>query len=253
MDRRSLILEKAQRTGRVMVDDLAQEFGVSTHTIRRDINVLCEQAKLRRLHGGAEFIDGSANLPYSMRAILNANAKTAIAAEVASLIPDEATVFISIGTTPAMVAAELAGKNGLTVITNNLNAAMAVAQNTTHRIILPGGELRLPDRDMINLAAIRLFEGYRADFGIYGVGGIDPDGSLLDFHEEEVQIRQQIHSNAHQSILVADKTKFGRRAAAVGGHLNEADYMVIDDRPDGDFSNLLDDYSGQLIVAREEA
>src|SRR6056297_831985 len=108
MDRRSASLEMAQRQGRVMVDALSRELGVSSHTVRRDLNALCEESKLRRLHGGAEFVDGSANMPYGARSVLHFEGKTRIARIVAGMVPDGATVFISIGTTPALAARALA-------------------------------------------------------------------------------------------------------------------------------------------------
>ena len=252
MDRKEQILQLARREGRVMVDGLAEAFGVSAHTIRRDINALCEEAKLRRLHGGAEYIEGQANLPYHARAVLNFDEKSAIAREVAKVIPDGATLFISIGTTPAIVAGALAEKQALTVITNNLNAALALSENPGNRIILPGGEMRLPDRDILGPEAVELFRTYRADFGIYGVGGIDHDGSLLDFHAAEVQMREQMRANSRRSILVADRTKFGRRAAAVGGQLNEAGMVVLDRAPGADWQPLLDGYPGKLVLAMEQ-
>lgn len=253
MDRKEQILQVARRDGRVMVEDLAQAFGVSAHTIRRDINTLCEEAKLRRLHGGAEYIEGQANLPYHARAVLNYDEKSAIARAVAAEIPDEATIFISIGTTPAIVAGALSGKRALTVITNNLNAAFALSENPSNRIILPGGEMRLPDRDLLSPEAVELFSTYRADFGIYGVGGIDSDGSLLDFHASEVQMREQMRLNSRRSILVADRTKFGRRAAAVGGRLQEADMLVLDRAPEAPYADLLEGYTGQLMLTMEPA
>jgi len=252
MDRKEQILQLARREGRVMVDGLAEAFGVSAHTIRRDINALCEEAKLRRLHGGAEYIEGQANLPYHARAVLNFDEKSAIAREVARVIPDGATLFISIGTTPAIVAGALAEKQALTVITNNLNAALALSENPGNRIILPGGEMRLPDRDILGPEAVELFRTYRADFGIYGVGGIDHDGSLLDFNAAEVQMREQMRANSRRSILVADRTKFGRRAAAVGGQLDEAGMVVLDRAPGADWQPLLDGYPGKLVLAMEQ-
>lgn len=251
MDRREQILQQARRDGRVMVEELALAFGVSAHTIRRDINTLCEEAKLRRLHGGAEYIEGHANLPYQARAVLNFDAKSTIARAVAAEIPDEATIFISIGTTPAIVAGALAGKQALTVITNNLNAAFALSENPSNRIILPGGELRLPDRDLLGPEAVELFSTYRADYGIYGVGGIDSDGSLLDFHASEVQMREQMRINSRRSILVADRSKFGRRAAAVGGHMREADMLVLDRAPEAPHAQLLEDCRGKLVLAMQ--
>jgi DeoR family glycerol-3-phosphate regulon repressor len=183
--------------------------------------------------------------------VLNFSAKKQIALEVAKIVSDGTTIFISIGTTPALVAQALANKEALTVITNNLNAAMALSGNSTNRIILPGGEMRLPDRDFLNEASIELFTNYRADFGIFGVGGIDIDGSLLDFHEPEVRAREQIRANSHTSILVVDSSKFGRRAAAVGGKLSDANTIVLDRRPIPAFSALLEPLEKQLVIAQD--
>lgn len=235
-----------------MVDALSRELGVSSHTVRRDLNALCEESKLRRLHGGAEFIDGSANVPYAARSVLNFDAKHRIATRVADLVPDEATVFISIGTTPALVAAALVAKEALTVVTNNLNAAMVLAENSANRIILPGGEMRLPDRDFLGEASIELFASYRADFGIFGVGGIDTDGSLLDFHEPEVRAREKIRENSRVSVLVADGSKFGRRAAAVGGHLSDVDRIVLDRHPGPAFAEFLAPMEERLLLAQDD-
>ena len=253
MDRREHILEVARRDGRITVEALSAELGVSPHTIRRDINQLCEEAKLRRLHGGAEFIGDRINWPYGQRAVLHYEAKRRIAAAVAAEVPDNASVFISIGSTPALVAEALAAHDGLTVITNNMNAALALSVNMSNRIILPGGELRLPDLDFIDSTATRVFTSYRADFAIYGVGGVETDGSLLDFHEPEVRARELMRHNARQSILVADRSKFLRRATAVGGWIHDADLVVIASLPDPAYQPLLRDLRGRLIVSREAA
>lgn len=253
MNRQAAILETAQARGRVMVDELAELLRVSAHTVRRDINALCEQGKLRRLHGGAEFIEGSSNLPYAARSSLNVAGKQQIAAHVAHLIPDGATLFFSIGTTPAVVAAAIADREGLTVITNNLNAAMALCEAPDARIILPGGELRLPDRDILGSRALEMFTAYRADFAIFGAAGIDSDGALMDFHVPEVRIRQTARSNARQSILVVDRSKFGRLAPAVGGHVGEADLVVTDARPGADFANVLDRIGERLVITGEQS
>lgn len=247
-DRQGTILRLAERDGRVSVDALAADLGVSPHTIRRDINLLCEENRLRRLHGGAAFVPPATNIPYGSRAVLNAAAKARIAAAAAALIPDGSTIFLSIGTTPALVANALKEKT-LTVITNNLNAAMALAENDRNRIVLPGGELRLPDRDLLGESAIAMFAAYRADFGIYGVGGIDRDGTLLDFHESEVRAREEVRRRCRTAILVADVSKFGRRAAAAGGDLYEADRIVLDALPGAPFDDLVTGLGDRVRIA----
>jgi hypothetical protein len=71
-------------------------------------------------------------------------------------------------------------------------------------ITIAGGTLRPFDRDIIGDMAVRFFSDFKADIGIFGVGGIDDDGALLDFYAGEVQARQAIAANCRTSLLVAD-------------------------------------------------
>ncbi len=247
--RRQTIVELTLQQKFVAVDDLAQTLGVSAQTVRRDINHLCDMNVLRRRHGGAEVFESELNAPYDQRAATNPSAKRAIALAAAGLIPDGSTIAISIGTTPMMVADALAGKKNLTVVTNNLNAAMSLSREATNRIILPGGEMRLPDRDILGDQVIEFFGNYRTEFGIFGVGGVAEDGGLLDFHRAEVRIREKIRQNARMSILVLDSSKLGRSAPALGGAIHEMNLIVLDRRPKDHFANLLDDLGDRLILA----
>lgn len=142
--RRELIIEMTQQEGNVSVETLVEVLGVSAQTIRRDINHLCNDNRLRRRHGGVERFEQPLNTPYDQRAITNHSEKRAIAMAAADMIPNGSTLFISIGSTPAMVAEALHDKTGLTVMTNNLNAAMALSSELTNRVILPVGNYASP-------------------------------------------------------------------------------------------------------------
>lgn len=215
-------------SGFVAIEALAERFMVTPQTIRRDVNALCDMNVLRRRHGGAEMLNRESNLSYDTRRITHLTGKQAIAAKAAQLIPNRSSVLIGIGTTLEQVALALAGHDDLTIVTNNLNAALALSANRSNRIIVPGGTLRLPDRDFLGAEVEALFRSYRADFGIYGVGGIDEDGALLDFDRAEVEARQAIRESSRASILVADVSKFGRQAPAKGGHIRDADHFITD-------------------------
>ncbi len=251
--RKKLIVGLARQRNLVTVDGLARHLQVSPQTIRRDLNGLCQENVLRRKHGGAELFEGPLNQPYDQRSTTNPEAKRAIGEAAAKAVPDGATIFISIGTTPEMVARALASKKGLTVVTNNLNAAMALSRETSNRIILPGGEVRLPDRDIIGDEALALFDNYRAEYGIFGVGGVDTDGSLLDFHSSEVRIREKIRANARVSLLVVDSTKFGRAAPAAGGRLSDVDRIITDKPAAGAFAEIFKQVAERIEYAPEVA
>lgn len=238
-----------EERGVMSVGALADLMGVSMQTIRRDIDLLCEADTLRRRHGRIELAAGNLNTPFDQRAATNALRKQDIGEAAAALIPDEATLFMSIGSTPLSVARALRRRKNLTVITNNLNAAMVLSDETSNRIILPGGELRLPDRDILGDDVVDFFGRYRAEFAVFGVAGVTEDGSLLDFHSAEVRARERIRANAQTSILVLDCSKFGRMAPAAGENIRDMDRVVLDERPDGVFAPMIEEVEDRVLLA----
>ncbi len=247
--RRETIAALVSERGAVSVGALADLLDVSMQTIRRDIDALCENEGLRRQHGRVELNRKRLNTPFDQRADTNAEGKNAIGEVAARLVPDGATLFLSIGSTPLSVAKALLRRKELTVITNNLSAAMALSEEISNRIILPGGELRLPDRDILGSEVLDMMGQYRAEFAIFGVAGVAEDGGLLDFHSAEVQVREKMRENAQTSILVTDSSKFGRLAPALGGHIAEADYVVLDRPPNGTFAPLIEQVGDRLTLA----
>ena len=244
--RRDLIQQLAQERGGVSVGALAEMLGVSMQTIRRDLDVLCDGETLRRVHGRIELAEDRLNTPFDQRAGTNLVGKRAIGEAVASKIPDGATLFLSIGSTALSVARSLHRRKQLTVITNNLSAAMALSEEVSNRIILPGGEIRLPDRDFVGEEVVAFFQRYRADYAIFGTAGVDVDGKLLEFHQSEVRATEQMRRNAQTSVLAIDRSKFGRLAPAVGCNLADIDLIICDRAPAEPFPALFSDLGCQV-------
>jgi len=230
------------------VEALAQRFGVTNQTIRRDLQRLCDYGLARRRHGGVEQLVLTRNQAYTSRQILNSTAKAAIAAEVARCIPDGASLAFSIGTTPELVAQYLTGHQNLNIITNNLNVAMALAASPTAIITVAGGRMRNDDRDILGAAAESLFAAYKVDFGIFGVAGVDADGTLLDFDEAEVAIRQTILANCRTSFLVLDYSKFGRVAHVRGGSVTHVSRIFCDQQPPEGILALLEGFATETVI-----
>lgn len=247
--RRDLIQQVVQERGGVSVGALAELLGVSTQTIRRDLEVICDGETLRRVHGRIELSPDRLNTPFDQRADTNLPGKRAIAEVVARAIPNGATLFLSIGSTPVEVAKALMHRQELTVITNNLGAAMALSHEVSNRILLPGGELRLPDRDIIGEEAVQFFSRFRAEFAVFGVAGVAEDGGLLDFHPAEVRARMQMQENAQKSILAVDRSKFGRLAPAVGGKITDLDQVVCDLAPARAYAGLIEELGDRIVFA----
>lgn len=251
--RREAITGLVIEQGAVTVGSLAERFDVSMQTIRRDVDALCEGDMLHRVHGRIELSEEFLNTPFDQRAGTNLSGKRAIGEAAANLIPDGATLFISIGSTPLSVARALRRRRGLTVITNNLSAAMALSEEVSNRIILPGGEVRLPDRDILGNDVLEFFGRFRAEFAVFGAAGVAEDGGLLEFHTTEVRATQKICKNARTSLLVVDGSKFGRQAPALGGNIVDIDTVIIDRRPPPIFAPLMDKINNKLLIATGDA
>ena len=115
-----------------------EQFAVSPQTIRRDLNDLADQNRILRHHGGAALPSSSVNTSWHDRKATQTAEKERIARKVASQIPNGATLFIDIGTTPEAVAHALLDHENLRIVTNNLNVANTLMQKDDFRIILAG-------------------------------------------------------------------------------------------------------------------
>lgn len=133
------ILEIARAEGKVVVEDLAERFGVTVQTIRRDLTELADAGRLERVHGGAVLPSGVSNIGYEDRRGLNEEAKRAIARACAREIPDGASIFLNIGTSTEAVARELLSHRDLMAVTNNMNVANILVANPHCEIVVAGG------------------------------------------------------------------------------------------------------------------
>jgi DeoR family glycerol-3-phosphate regulon repressor len=226
--RQSEILEIARARGRVLVDDLASQFGVTPQTIRKDLNELCERRMLTRTHGGAHLASGVENLEYEERRMLAAAEKEAIGRAAAALIPDRASLFINIGTTTEAVANALLDHRGLMVITNNINVANRMRVFPQFEVMIAPGAVRGSDGGIVGEATVDFIGQFRVDYAVIGTSAIDADGALLDFDFREVKVAQAILANARHAILVADATKFERTAPVRIAHLSMVRTFITD-------------------------
>ena len=205
-------MDVARAKGRVQVEELAAQFGVTPQTIRRDLSELCDRGMLTRVHGGAMLRSGFANLGYEARRGMLAEEKEKIGRLCADAIPDNASLFINIGTTTEAVARALLNHRDILVITNNINVANTLSANPNCEIIVAGGMLRRSDGGLIGEATAGFIAQFKVDYAVIGASAIDEDGTLLDFDYREVQAARAIIGNARKTYLVADSSKLDRSA-----------------------------------------
>jgi len=240
--RQTELVEFVHKNGFVTIDTLVQHFDVTPQTIRRDLNKLADEGTIIRHHGGAEGTSSSANASYQSRKIMNLEAKEQIAKQAASIIPNGASIFINIGTTTETIAKALLNHKNLSIVTNNIHVATILSAKEDFTVIIAAGEVRHKDGGIIGEATCEFIEQFQMDFGIIGISGISPDGSLLDFDFREVKVAQAIIENSTTVILAADHSKFGRNAMVKQGSISQVDHLFTDKKPPAELGEILDSF-----------
>jgi DeoR family glycerol-3-phosphate regulon repressor len=238
--RQSALLEEVRAHGSATVEALAERFGVTLQTVRRDLQRLTDDGLLARFHGGVRVpASTTENIAYRQRQQLNEPAKTCIARRIAADVPNGCSLILNIGTTVEAVARELLRHQGLRVITNNLNVAAILADNTDCELIVAGGVVRGRDRGIVGEATVDFIAQFRVDIALVGISGIEADGTLRDFDFREVRVAQAIFSHAREVWLAADHSKFHRPAMVELARLDQIDRLYTDAAPPAPFDTLL--------------
>lgn len=230
-ERQTEIMARARAEGRVMVDDLAATFEVTTQTIRRDLNELSHNGLLARVHGGAVLGTSVTNVDYAERRALARDEKRAIGERAAAMIPNGCSLIVNIGTTTEQVAQALRGHHDLVVVTNNINVVNILSGSPGKEIILAGGVVRQSDGAIVGDEAVDFIRKFKVDYAVIGASALDEDGSIMDYDMREVAVARAIVANARQTILVSDHEKFERTAPVRICTLADIDAFVTDRPP----------------------
>lgn len=243
------IIEIARREGKVTVEGLAEHFGVTLQTIRRDLTELAEDGRLERVHGGAVLPSGVSNIGYEERRHLFTEAKQRIARACAAEIPEDSSLFLNIGTSTEAVAHELLHHRNLLVVTNNINIPRILIGNPDCDIVVAGGQLRRADGGLVGKLTIEAVSQFKFAIAVVGCSALDEDGDMLDFDVQEVNVSQTIIKQSRKVFLVVDSSKLKRSAPARIASLSEIDAVFTDQRLPQDLENRCRDWGVRVVVA----
>lgn len=204
--RRDSILKQIQSTGIANVKDLAEQFRVSTLTIRRDMDVLVGAGKLERFHGGAISTTAA---DQDSSAVSIQGCKHAIAKKAAELVEDNDTIFINTSSTALLLLKYMTAKN-VTIITNNGKALFA-ARPADSILIFTGGEIRVPKDAMVGEFATNNLTRVTASKCFMGCAGLNIDIGVMSTVLPEATINEIMYHHTHGAkVLLADHRRFER-------------------------------------------
>ena len=226
--RRAAIAERVAREGEATVEELARVFDVNAMTIRRDLDALGREGRLRRTHGGAMAARaGVVEFAFQERCQARAKEKRAIAARAAALVRPGMTVSLDTGTTTLEVARCLADTGDLTVLTTSLAIASALHAKRNLTLVLLGGMVSRTKPELYGPLAEENLKTFRVDVAFLGADAVTSEGLFTTDMQTAAMCRAMI-AQAGQAVLVADSGKFGRTAFVRYAAFQDVDVVVTD-------------------------
>jgi DeoR/GlpR family transcriptional regulator of sugar metabolism len=231
-ERRSHIARVIEENGRARAVELAERFGVSAFTIRKDLDALEASGRITRAHGGA--IATELRRPesaFELRERLQQAEKDAIGRAAAAMVVDGESIAMDASTTALAVARHLRRRGGwvhLTVITNGLRAASELANSPGIMVAMPGGFVRWEALSLVGQLGDAVFARVNVQKAFLGAAGFTLESSLSDATEAEAQIKGFMASSAREVIGIVDSSKWGRAAFATFCPLDRLNAVISD-------------------------
>jgi DeoR/GlpR family transcriptional regulator of sugar metabolism len=227
--RREAILATLAREGRIVATEVAALLGVSDDTIRRDLDELAADGRVRRVRGGA--LPAAASVPHRMaeRHALHPAEKARIATRAAELIAGDPVIAIGGGTTTLAIARELAERRvAHTVLTTSPDVALALA-DAPGEVLLAGGRLEPDSRTTVGAEALDAVRRVRSTVAVLGVCSLHPAVGMTTYCAGEAEILRAMAECAERVLLAAEGEKLGSTAAHVVAPASAVAQLVTDD------------------------
>jgi DeoR family glycerol-3-phosphate regulon repressor len=233
--RHSAIIASIRREGMARVSELADQFGVSEMTIRRDINSLAESGLLLKVHGGATTPGGlSTEEPgFEKKSVREEPEKAAIAEEALSFVRPGSAIGLSAGTTTWALAKLLSRMQGLKIVTNSVQIAEVFYRSHSNltgertTVVLTGGE-RTPSDALVGPIAINSLRQFHLDTLFLGVHGIDERAGFTTPNLLEAETDRVFASTARRVVVLADHTKWETVGMNTIAQLSDVHALVTD-------------------------
>jgi DeoR family fructose operon transcriptional repressor len=238
--------------GRIAVASLAEDFGVTMETIRRDLAVLERAGMLRRVHGGAVPTGALTLVETGLgeRHGTRSEQKRKIAATALDLLPGvEGSLVLDGGSTTAALAEVLPADRRLYVATNSvpIAARLSVAQGITLHVL--GGRVRGITQTAVGDSTVRALGDLRVDVAFLGANGISTGHGFSTPDEAEAATKRAMVRAAQRTVVLADSSKLGREHLVRFAAIEDVDVLVTDAEADPATVSRLEDAGIEVVVA----
>jgi len=247
-ERRAQIMKRLLERGRVDVGELADEFDVTSETIRRDLTELQRQRLVRRVHGGAVPWRGSMLVPkLDVREGHNVEEKRRIARAAVSEVPQSGSLIIDSGSTALHLVDALDRERDLTVITNQIPIIRALATTERPNVVVLGGALRRRTMAFVDETGVDTLRDITVDVAFIGCDGMSPEHGFTTPYREEVAIKRAMMAAARRVVMMFDHSKVGNEQLFRFAGIDEVDTIYADSGMDDATAALLEE-QGPVVI-----
>ncbi len=244
---RQILLELKLRP-HVRIGELANRFGVSNESVRRDFRTLSRKGLINRAHGGASAPAQGHYPSLDERASDRVEPRARIGRMAAALVQDGETVIIDSGSTTIELARSLAFfGTKCTVITNSLPIAMILGHADAEVILCPGQYIPA-ESAVVGTETVEFLNRLHVDRAMIGASGLTSEGP-----SETVRgfaaIKRAAMQRSEKVNLLIDSEKFGLKGLALVGTIDRLQSVVVDRKPQGDLLSALDGSQVDILVA----
>lgn len=233
----------------VTLDELCEEFGVSKNTVRRDLDVLLENRRFKKIYGGVTVEDFKELVSFGERNISKLSEKQRIAQKAASLVEDGDVIFIDSGTTTLHLVEYLGERKNVTIVTNNIETILrAIPMENLTLIALPG-TLNRKTLSFTGLNAVQLLQQFNIRKAFMASTGYSMESGVTNSSPLESDIKRTAVARSQQVYLLADAAKYGAAALTTYCRLEELNGLITDQLPPQEAQDFLNAHGVQLLLA----
>jgi DeoR/GlpR family transcriptional regulator of sugar metabolism len=250
-ERRRKIVSKIAKEGIVEINELANQFGVSAMTIRRDLDFLEAENKIVRTHGGAIIGEGlSGEFSHKWKDEQNITAKESIARIAASMVHPGYSVILDAGSTNLRIARELVHLEDIFLVTNDVKIAVELGDEEGIQVFLTGGQLKRSVFSLEGHVAESVLSNVHVDLAFIGCDAFDLSRGAMSNSFAKIKLKQVMLKNAQRRVLVADSSKFDQRALFTFAELELFHTIITDENIPVEFIDVCRQQGIEVIPSK---
>ena len=231
-ERKSRIIDAVNKSRVIKVADLSKMLGATEATVRRDLDELQKQKKIRRVHGGATALRPTSKAFFhNQLQVLCMEEKKAIARKAYEFIDDNDAIIFDASTTALELAKLIADgdRKDLSVITNSFLIVSVLANRLHVRVLHTGGQLVYGMNCAVGTLTENTLRNLKVDKCFLGTNGIDASYGYSVPTFEDAATKKCMLLASKQKFVLADHTKFGESYMGKFAEFQgEIDYLITD-------------------------